>query len=166
MKRKLSTLSVALVLLFAATISPIAEPPPVNFSLFVVSQGFNLWDVNYSFQMDSTGAAAFYVSRLDSGLIDSSFTTLSAIDMEMLYDTVMEAGFFGLDTLYKSDVIDGDMVVLHVTAGGSSLTVTAINTVQTEINRIVSTLNAILAPSGIEIIYNALSDGSAKGGER
>ena len=55
--------------------------------------------------------------------------------------------------VYDSGALDGSGVALRIVSGGTSHTVEARNIAVAGVNRIVRTLNAILAPSGIELRY-------------
>jgi hypothetical protein len=110
--------------------------------------------VNQYLTIDSLGQVAFYEAEVDSPYdVDSLFGTLSSLEMEELYDTITAVGFFGLDSLYDSGVVDGSGITLQVNASATSYSVQAANIAVSEVNRIVWTLNGLLAPFGIELNY-------------
>lgn len=139
---------------------------PSDFSLEIVAGSLAPWGISQLLTVDNVGDVSYWETDLISGIADSIFAIISSSDIQDIIDTVNAVGFFALDPFYDGGVIDGSGVIVNFSEGGSQYEVEAKNIVVTELNRIVNTVNAILAGTGIEISYTSLSGSPNKGGRR
>ena len=127
---------------------------PGDFAVAVNCGSLAPWGSGQYLTIAPDGTVAYYYqSDSSSPVSDSLFASLSMGEMEALYDTVVAVDFFGLDTLYDSGAVDGSRVAIRIIASGITHGVDAHNITIPAMKRIISTLNAILAPDSILLIY-------------
>lgn len=112
------------------------------------------------------GVAVLSARRGDDGELPERQISLSAVDVEAIFDAVERVGFFTLEGQYKDpDIIDGDYALIEVTANGKTHTVRTENIRVVDFDILALTVNARV-PFERQVIYNALLDNDYKKVER
>jgi hypothetical protein len=158
-------------LLFLLTLVPVITgveaEPPADFALGAVSAPLGPWGECQVLLVDSLGQVNFYRSFVDSsGALDSLQATLDPAARRALYDSIMAAGFFALDSLYSNEADDGGDVRVTVIAGGADHSVEAINVATPRFDRIVRAINSTIQPYGMRLDYWSPTDSLPKSGGR
>lgn len=102
--------------------------------------------------IDSDGNVEFYeyeVGDPDNG--DLFSMTLTSEQMDELYNTITDSGFFSLNDLYDSGKVDGVGLSIYVKTDTQSNGVEAINEQLPALNAIVQKLNEFFSPNGFSI---------------
>jgi len=146
-----------LVLTYAiGTLSSHAQAPG-DFKVEAFCGSYAPWGQNQRLTIAPSGSVSYYESDLSVPGGDSLFVSISPAELEAIYDTVLAVSFFGLNNVYDSGAVDGSGIVLRITASGSTHSVEARNIAVSQLNRVVTTINTILAPDNIALNYGALN---------
>jgi len=133
---------------------------PSDFHLLGVSGGWAPWTRLYRLEIDSTGKGTYsimYPADRGTGtytLIDTF--TLDSTQLNSIYASILDHGFFDLDTLYEGGATNGSFCELKITAGGNSYKVFTTNIYVPDFDSLILDINAI-TPGGLDLIYNELN---------
>ncbi|MFO7677260.1 MAG: Ig-like domain-containing protein [Thermoplasmatota archaeon] len=134
---------------------------PDDFELKAYSVGIETWENIYKLEIANNGLTRYYCmypedrEELKWSLINEF--TISANEMDDIWNEITENDFFNLDDLYESpiSVAGGDYASLIITGNGQTHRVKTENSVVPKFDRIVMKINSIV-PNDSNLVYNAL----------
>jgi hypothetical protein len=148
----------ALAAILALMILGAAAQPPPDFKLNATAGSRGIFGEGEYLVIDSVGQVTFFKSAHDTTPPESVLVSIPMDSVAAIYDTVTAVGFGALDSLYRSELVDGSGIWLQVQANGSTHAVEVVNTSVPAVDQIARTINRILQPYGILLEYESSTD--------
>ena len=141
-----------LILFLLIYVTIYAQNPPQDFKLVGTTGGVAPWAVSETITILANGQVHFFSSQGGSSpqiLLDTNFT-ISASQIQQIWQTIQNENFFSLNPTYKDDTIrSGSIALFTITANGTTKQVKVKNISQQQIQNIISSIN-----SNVPVDYN------------
>ena len=133
-----------------------SQNPPPDFKLVATAAGEAPWEVTETITILANGEVNFYRHEGEGSLetlLDTSFT-INVSQVQQIWQAVQNNNFFSLNSNYQDSARhDGSFALFTITANGNTKQVSVKNTLLTEIQNIISSINANV-PSEYNLNYN------------
>jgi len=143
------------LLIIITSLTVYAQSPPTDFKLIGTTGGAAPWAVSETITILANGEVNFFRHEGESSLetlLDTSFSIISS-QVQQIWQSIQNSNFFSLNSNYQDSTRhDGSFALFTITANGNTKQVIIKNTLLSEIQSIILSVNANV-PSEFNLDY-------------